>query len=96
MYYYKGPFNYYVTLPGGVGRVWHFVTGGSAERYVTPKIFYMYNYHIIICIIVYVYLYIIIFYSYMYYYKGPFNYYVTLRGSAECDTCDRGGRPSVT
>ena len=44
--------------------------GGSAERYVTPKIFYMYiKYHIIICIIVYVHLYIIIFYSYMYYYK---------------------------
>ena len=40
-----GPFNYYVTL-GGVGRVWHFVTGGGgrAERYVTPKKkFYMYN-----------------------------------------------------
>ena len=30
---------------GGVGRVWHFVTGGGrAERYVTPKKkFYMYN-----------------------------------------------------
>ena len=24
-----GPFNYYVSLPGGVGRVWHFVTGGG-------------------------------------------------------------------
>ena len=30
------------------------MTGGSAERYVTPKIFYMYNIMIIICIIVYV------------------------------------------
>ena len=30
---------------GEVGQVWHFVTGGggSAERYVTPKIMYMYN-----------------------------------------------------
>ena len=46
----------------GEATVWHFVTGGggSAERYVTPKIIYMNNIYIIIFIVMYVYLYIFI------------------------------------
>ena len=43
-----GPFNYYVTLPGGGGgrpsvTLCDRGRWGSAERYVTPKIFYMYD-----------------------------------------------------
>ena len=41
-----GPFNYYVTLLGGGGRPSVTLCDrgrGSAERYVTPEIIYMYN-----------------------------------------------------
>ena len=58
----RGPFNYYVTLPGGGGGGRPSVTlcdrgeGGSAERYVTPKCMYMYNVifkFLLVCMFIY-------------------------------------------
>ena len=80
-----GPFNYYVTLWGGRPGVTLCDRGrGSAERYVTPKIIYMYNiyYYNFYC---YVCLFFIYTYLYMYYYKHLYIYYIIVIRPIGCN-----------